>query len=75
MAVPDAVIAEAGRRRVPAVNIDFALATLTYTAGMAVGTGEALFGIARTAGWIAHAMEEYEHRTPLRLRAVYIGQT
>jgi citrate synthase len=42
---------------------------------MAVGTGEALFGIARTAGWIAHAMEEYEHRTPLRLRAVYIGQT
>ena len=75
MAVPDAVIAEARRRRVPAVNIDFALATLTYTAGMAVGTGEALFGIARTAGWIAHAMEEYAHRTPLRLRAVYIGQT
>jgi citrate synthase len=75
MAVPDAVIAEARRRRVPAVNIDFALATFTYTAGMAVGTGEALFGIARTAGWIAHAMEEYAHRTPLRLRAVYIGQT
>jgi citrate synthase len=75
MAVPDAVIAEARRRRVPAVNIDFALATLTYMAGMAVGTGEALFGIARTAGWIAHAMEEYAHRTPLRLRAVYIGQT
>ncbi len=40
---------------------------------MPTGAGEAIFAIARIAGWLAHAMEEYERRTPLRLRAVYIG--
>jgi citrate synthase len=29
--------------------------------------GEAVFALARTAGWIAHALEEYGER-PLRLR-------
>ena len=40
---------------------------------MPIGAGEAIFGVARTAGWLAHAMEEYAHPTGLRLRAVYIG--
>jgi hypothetical protein len=29
--------------------------------------------VARTAGWIAHAMEEYAKNAPLRPRTVYIG--
>ncbi|GIF65675.1 citrate synthase [Asanoa ishikariensis] len=69
----EALIAAASRRRLPEPNIDFALATLTRAAGMPTGAGEAIFAIARVAGWLAHAMEEYERRTPLRLRAVYIG--
>jgi citrate synthase len=73
IAVADALLAEARRRRLPPPNVDFALAALTNVAGMPLGSGEAIFGIARTAGWLAHAREEYERRTPLRLRSVYIG--
>jgi citrate synthase len=73
LAVADAILAEARRRRLPEPNIDFALAVLTRVAGMPIGSGEAIFAIARTAGWLAHAGEEYAHRTRLRLRAVYTG--
>jgi citrate synthase len=73
LAAADAVIMEARRRRVPEPNIDFALGVFTNVAGMPIGSGEAIFGIARTAGWLAHACEEYERRTPIRLRSVYIG--
>jgi citrate synthase len=69
----EAVLAEAARRGLPAMNVDFPLALLTHLAGMPRGAGEAIFGIARTAGWLAHAMEEYAHPTRLRLRAAYTG--
>jgi citrate synthase len=71
----DAVLADAGRRRLPELNVDFALAVLTTVAGMASGAGEAIFAIARTVGWLAHALEEYANPTRLRLRAVYVGQS
>jgi citrate synthase len=32
-----------------------------------------MFAVARTVGWLAHAMEEYARPTPLRLRASYTG--
>jgi citrate synthase len=48
-------------------NIDLALAVLTLSAEMRPEAGEAVFALARTAGWIAHALEEYGER-PLRLR-------
>jgi len=73
LATADAVLAEARRRRLPEPNIDFALAVLTRAAGMPIGSGEAIFAVARTAGWLAHAREEYEQRTRLRLRAIYTG--
>jgi citrate synthase len=73
LAVAEAVIDEAARRRLPGVNVEFALAVLADVSGMTSGAGEAIFAIARTAGWLAHAMEEYAQPTPLRLRAVYIG--
>jgi citrate synthase len=71
--VADAVLAEAHRRRLPAPNVDFALAVLTRASGMPVGSGEAIFAVARTAGCLAHAMEEYENPSPLRLRSIYVG--
>jgi citrate synthase len=49
-------------------NIDFALGTLTVAAHMPASAGETIFTIARTAGWIAHALEEYAE-PPLRFRA------
>ncbi|MEV6161801.1 citrate synthase [Streptomyces sp. NPDC052052] len=48
-------------------NVDLALAALSVSSGMAAEAGETVFAVARTAGWIAHALEEYGER-PLRLR-------
>lgn len=48
-------------------NVDLALAALTVSCGMTAEAGETVFAVARTAGWIAHALEEYQER-PLRMR-------
>ncbi|MFJ8080168.1 citrate synthase [Streptomyces sp. NPDC096205] len=48
-------------------NVDLALAVLTVSSGMPATAGETIFAVARTAGWIAHALEEYGER-PLRMR-------
>ncbi|HEX7164578.1 MAG TPA: citrate/2-methylcitrate synthase, partial [Trebonia sp.] len=73
VAVADAIIAEVRHRALPEPNIDFALGTFTSAAGMSRGAGEAIFAVARTAGWIAHALEAYEAGTLLRPRASYTG--
>jgi citrate synthase len=73
LAVAEAVLAEAKRRALPAPNIEFALAVLATVAGMVPGSGEAVFATARTAGWLAHALEEYARATPIRPRGVYTG--
>ncbi|MEU7058812.1 citrate synthase [Streptomyces sp. NPDC046197] len=56
-------------------NVDLALAVLTVSCGMPATAGETIFAVARTAGWIAHALEEYGER-PLRMRPSghYVGQ-
>jgi citrate synthase len=74
LAVAEAVLAEVRLKSLPAPNADFALATLTLVAGMVRGAGEAIFAVARTAGWIAHALETYAGNRPLRPRAVYTGR-
>jgi citrate synthase len=72
LAVAEAVLAEAAGRGLPQPNVDFALAVLTSVAGLQQGAGQAVFAIARTAGWLAHALEAYQGE-PLRPRAVYTG--
>ncbi len=74
LAVAEAVLAEVRQKSLPEPNIDFAIATLARVAGMVTGAGEAIFAVARTAGWIAHALEAYAGPGPLRPRAVYIGK-
>jgi citrate synthase len=74
LAVAEAVLAEARRRALPAPNIEFALAVLATVGGMIPGAGEAVFAVARTAGWLAHALEEYARATPIRPRGVYTGR-
>jgi citrate synthase len=55
-------------------NVDFALAALAFAARMPLGATEAILAIARSAGWIAHALEEYtEQPLRFRARAIYIG--
>jgi citrate synthase len=73
LAVVEAVVDAVGRRRLPAPNVDFALAALAYVAGMTRGAAETVFALGRTAGWLAHALEEYRRRTPVRPRATYTG--
>src|SRR5436305_11578454 len=53
LAVAEAVLAEVRRKSLPEPDIDFAVATLARVAGMVPGAGEAVFAVARTAGWIA----------------------
>ena len=56
------------------VNVDFALGALAYGTGMGLDATEAMFAVARTAGWLAHAIEEYtEEPLRFRARAAYTG--
>jgi citrate synthase len=73
LASAEAVIAEAGRRKLPAPNVDLAVACLVRVADMVPGAGAAIAAVARTAGWLAHGMEEYARGRMLRPRAVYTG--
>ncbi|WP_416967523.1 citrate/2-methylcitrate synthase [Streptomyces sp. 4F14] len=68
------VVATAARHTPLHANVDLALAVLTQSCGMAPAAGETIFAVARTAGWIAHALEEYGER-PLRMRpsGLYVG--
>jgi citrate synthase len=60
-------------RALPTPNIDFALAALARCARMTRGSSEAIMAIARIAGWIAHALEEYATPTRFPWHAAYIG--
>jgi citrate synthase len=60
-------------RGLPKPNIDFALAALARAALMVRGSSEAIMAIARSAGWIAHALEEYATPTKFPWRALYVG--
>lgn len=51
------------------VNVDLALAAMMHAHHMRADAGEAVFALARTIGWIAHAMEEYTE-PGLRFRAL-----
>lgn len=63
----DAVGAAVTERSGVLPNVDFAIAAFALLNGMAADAGEAIFAVARTAGWIAHALEEYADR-PSRFR-------
>ncbi|WP_232794063.1 MULTISPECIES: citrate synthase [Pseudofrankia] len=70
----DAVVRAAAGSGEAHANIDLALAAFTLLAGMPTEAGEVIFAVARTAGWIAHALEEYrEPALRLRPRGVYTG--
>lgn len=68
------IVATTARHTPLHANVDLALAVFTASAGMPATAGETIFAVARTAGWIAHALEEYGER-PLRMRPSghYVG--
>ena len=72
-AVVDAVITLASGRELAPPNVDFGLGALAFGAQMIPGAGQAITVVGRMAGWLAHALEEYESRTVFRARATYVG--
>ncbi|MFF6784006.1 citrate/2-methylcitrate synthase [Streptomyces sp. NPDC012510] len=68
------IVATTARHTPLHANVDLALAVLTVSFGMSSTAGETVFAVARTAGWIAHALEEYGE-LPLRMRpsGQYVG--
>lgn len=61
------LIERAGRGGAARPNVDFALGALSHVARMPPEAATAIFAVARTAGWIAHAAEEYSE-PPVRFR-------
>ena len=68
-----AVLDVTGSLGLPPANVDLALAALLRAMRCRPGSAELVFTVARLAGWLAHAAEEYAHRSDLRLRALYTG--
>ncbi len=54
-------------------NVDYALALLERAANLPTGSAVGLFAMGRSAGWIAHALEQYAAKTLIRPRARYTG--
>jgi citrate synthase len=73
LALADAVIEAAldltGRRP----SLDFALVVAARALHLGIETPLTLFALGRTAGWIAHAIEEYDRDQLIRPRARYVG--
>ncbi|MDO8296488.1 MAG: citrate synthase family protein [Caulobacter sp.] len=57
-----------------AANVDFAVTALSARFGLPPDAPFALFAVARTAGWLAHAVEQAQTGTLIRPRARYIGE-
>ncbi len=54
-------------------NVDFALAALIAALDLPSDSGIVVFAIARSVGWIAHALEQSTMRRLIRPRADYVG--
>ncbi|MEA3056305.1 MAG: citrate synthase [Actinomycetota bacterium] len=64
---------EMRRRRLPFPNVDIAVAAFAEEHEMVADAGALMFAVARVGGWLAHAVEEYDHRLRFRPRAAYVG--
>jgi citrate synthase len=61
------------RERGLSANVDLFGATFMHAAGIKDNSMVALFAVARTAGWLAHMLEQYENNLLIRPRAHYTG--
>jgi citrate synthase len=57
----------------PAPTLDAGLVTLCHCLELPPGSAAAIFALGRSAGWVAHALEQRAARYLLRPRARYIG--
>jgi citrate synthase len=73
VAVVERLLEIAAEREFPPPNAEFGLGALAFLAEMAPGCSQAIATLARVAGWVAHALEEYGNSTTFRARATYVG--
>jgi len=73
LAIANAVIGAMERARKPPPNVDSAAVALRAALGMPPGAVAGLFAVGRSAGWIAHALEQVATGHLLRPRARYKG--
>ncbi len=55
-------------------NIDFGLVAMEMLLNLPTGAAFAIFATGRTAGWIAHALEQWQGGQLIRPRAAYVGE-
>lgn len=55
-------------------NVDFYSATVYHSMGIEHDLFTPIFAVSRTAGWLAHILEQYEDNRIMRPRAEYIGE-
>ncbi len=75
LAVANALIGALERAGKPPPNVDSAAVALRAALGMPRGAVAGLFAVARTVGWVAHALEQIATGHLLRPRARYTGPT
>jgi len=68
-AVEEAVVAESEAR----ANVDYYLTSIYVACGLPPAMFAPLFAVARTPGWIAHALEQARDPELIRPRATYAG--
>jgi citrate synthase len=54
-------------------NVDFALVAMRRALGLPQGAALSIFAVARSVGWIAHALEQQAEGKLIRPRARYVG--
>jgi citrate synthase len=69
-----AVLSSMKRARREPPNLDFGLVAIVRALGLKPGSATALFALGRTAGWIAHAIEQRDAGYLIRPRAEYVGR-
>jgi citrate synthase len=70
---PSFALAQLMQRQGLPPTIDFALVVLTRALGMKAGAAALLFALGRSAGWVAHVLEQRGSDAVLRPRARYLG--
>jgi citrate synthase len=73
LALARALIAEAEAVTGQRPTIDLALVAAARALRLPQGSALALFALGRTAGWVAHALEQYQIEAMIRPRAKYVG--
>ncbi|MGZ3407328.1 MAG: citrate/2-methylcitrate synthase, partial [Polyangia bacterium] len=70
----DALIAAVARAGYEPPALDAGLVAVAVAASLPPGSAGTLFALGRTAGWIAHVLEQRQEPSLLRPRARYVGR-